>query len=72
MTIADLCCVSTLSSLDYLIPVSPRRYGRLVEFLDRCRRLPYYQETNHEGVLMLGAKIQESLVRTQTWKQLCL
>lgn len=63
LTIADLCCVSSISTLDYLVPIS-REYEKLSQFLEKCKQLSYYQEANQMGLDMLGTKIQERLIET--------
>ncbi|KAB0796217.1 hypothetical protein PPYR_10278 [Photinus pyralis] len=63
VTIADLCCCSSISVLDYLIPVREAK-PRLFNYIQRCSALPHYQDVIQKGVDQLGNKIQESLIST--------
>lgn len=62
LTIADLCCVASISTLDYLLPISGVAFPQLYLFLERCTKLPYYNEINQAGVDNLGSRIQERLI----------
>ncbi|KAK9709192.1 Glutathione S-transferase, C-terminal domain [Popillia japonica] len=44
LTIADLCCVASVSSAAIIIPLSSEKYPKLFQWFARCRKLPYYNE----------------------------
>lgn len=47
LTVADLCCVSTVIALDYHIPVKGK-YPKISAWLDRLKQLPYFNELSVE------------------------
>lgn len=50
MTIADFCCVSSVSSLDCLVPLKAR-YPKISAWLERCRKnMVGYDEANQVGL----------------------
>lgn len=49
LTIADLCCVCTISCGSALVPFSEERYPKIVNWIKRLSALPYYEETNGKG-----------------------
>lgn len=53
LTIADICCVATLSSINRIIPLDSAMHAKLIEWTERMARLPYYKEKNAEGAAML-------------------
>lgn len=44
LTVADLCCVSTVAPIFKMLPVEKINYPRIVEWLERLNELPYYDE----------------------------
>lgn len=46
MTIADLCCVCTVTCGTVFVPISAERYPKLSDWIKRMSALPYYEETN--------------------------
>lgn len=46
LTIADLCCVCTITSGGLFAPISEERYPKLSDWIKRLSELPYYEETN--------------------------
>lgn len=63
VTIADICCCSSISVLDYLIPVGETK-PRLANYIQRCSALPHYEDVIQKVVDQLGNKIQERLIST--------
>uniref|UniRef100_T1GW09 Uncharacterized protein n=1 Tax=Megaselia scalaris TaxID=36166 RepID=T1GW09_MEGSC len=59
LTVADLCCIATISSLVFA-PIDPSKYPKLTEWIKRMKVLPYY-ETNEKGASQLLAMIKPSL-----------
>ncbi|KAK4877093.1 hypothetical protein RN001_009599 [Aquatica leii] len=62
LTIADICCISSISTLDYVIPIRKKYTPHLYDYMQRCSHLPHYEETIQRGVDQLGSKIQEHLI----------
>lgn len=46
LTIADLCCICTITSVSLFVPISEVRYPKLSDWVRRLSALPYYEETN--------------------------
>ncbi|XP_077286502.1 glutathione S-transferase 1-like [Arctopsyche grandis] len=57
LTIADLCCVATVTSINEILPVNSERYPNVHEWMENCKKLPYYEE-NAKGVKMFGELIR--------------
>ncbi|XP_037044324.1 glutathione S-transferase 1-like [Bradysia coprophila] len=65
MTIADLCCVATISSVGHYAPIDPEKYPKLLAWLKRMAELPYYNEANGIGAEMLIQSVDDSLVKNK-------
>ncbi|KAH8390750.1 hypothetical protein KR215_001675 [Drosophila sulfurigaster] len=50
LTIADFCCAATASSLPAFLEIDPETYPKITAWLARLSELPYYQESNANGV----------------------
>ncbi|XP_021701982.1 glutathione S-transferase 1 [Aedes aegypti] len=61
MTLADLSCVSSVSSFDAVLPISHERFPKTVDWLRRMEQLPYYGEANGEGAKKLAKVVQSFL-----------
>ncbi|KAH8406791.1 hypothetical protein KR222_003432, partial [Zaprionus bogoriensis] len=46
LTIADLCCVATVSSMESIVDINAKTYPKIGAWLDRMRQLPYYEQAN--------------------------
>lgn len=46
LTIADLCCVCTITSGGLFAPITEERYPKISDWIRRLKALPYYEETN--------------------------
>ncbi|KAL5291866.1 GstE2.2 family protein [Megaselia abdita] len=49
LTIADLCCVCTITSGLLYAQISEERYPKISDWIKRLSTLPYYEETNQKG-----------------------
>lgn len=61
MTIADLCLIATLSSLLKVAPVDETKYSNLIQWIERMKKLPYYEETNGIGAEELQQAVIECI-----------
>lgn len=57
MTIADLCCIATVSSLTEIATIDAEKYPKLLEWIDRMSQLPYYEEQNAIGARDIQAAV---------------
>lgn len=51
MTVADLCCVTTVAPIFKMLPVPKINYPRIVDWLDRLQALPYYDEVMYQYLI---------------------
>lgn len=49
LTIADFCCVASVTSVDEAAPIDPAKYPKLTAWLERMSRVPNYQKLNAQG-----------------------
>ncbi|XP_062142881.1 glutathione S-transferase 1-like isoform X2 [Drosophila sulfurigaster albostrigata] len=49
LSIADLCCVATVSSVPAVLDIDPVKYPKVTAWLERLKKLPYYEEANNVG-----------------------
>lgn len=61
MTIADLCNVATVSSMEAFVPLDEERHEKLTAWFSKCKELPYYTENNQEGLDLLKEYVQEKM-----------
>lgn len=49
LTIADLCCIATISSITRIVTPDPAKHAELIKWTHRMAQLPYYKDNNSEG-----------------------
>jgi glutathione S-transferase len=49
LTIADFCCIATITSLVAVVPIDAAKYPRMSAWINRIAQLPYYHEANTKG-----------------------
>ncbi|KAH0822124.1 hypothetical protein GEV33_000667 [Tenebrio molitor] len=70
LTVADLCCVATVSTATIITPISTEKYPNLSTWYRTCKNLPFYEETNGAGLNKLDALVELKLGRPRT-KDFC-
>ncbi|XP_044762688.1 glutathione S-transferase 1-like [Coccinella septempunctata] len=70
LTIADFCCVATVSTATIIIPISTEKYPNLSTWYRNFKNFEYYEETNGEGLSQLDAIVEQKLGRPRN-KELC-
>lgn len=70
MSIADFCCVTTISTATVIIPISTEKYPNLSTWYRNLKNLPYYEETNGNGLNKLDTLVELKLGRPRT-KEFC-
>ncbi|KAI4470442.1 glutathione s transferase d10 isoform a-related [Holotrichia oblita] len=65
ITLADFSCITTLSTMDYLLPIDEKIHSNLYKYLKLWQDFPQYDELNLQGVNKLGKIVQEKLIQTQ-------
>lgn len=58
LTIADLCCITSVSSVNEVVPIDADKFPKLVEWIDRLAQLPYYEENNGAAGRTLQANVR--------------
>ncbi|XP_050679350.1 glutathione S-transferase 1-like [Leptidea sinapis] len=53
LTVADFCCVATISSLNVVIPIDAAKYPNLTTWLKNCSELDVYKKNNLPGLSAL-------------------
>ncbi|XP_017782560.1 PREDICTED: glutathione S-transferase 1-like [Nicrophorus vespilloides] len=69
MTIADLSCLSTVSTMDMMYPIKEDEYPNLKRFLRNGERLPYYNDINLNGLNKLSSVIQQKFIKHKEEKE---
>lgn len=63
LTIADFALVSSISSVNELIPIDSISYRNLLNWLERMQGLPYYQRANKFGAEKVQKMFRETLLQ---------
>nr|UEN71121.1 glutathione S transferase-E7 [Glyphodes pyloalis] len=61
VTIADICCVATLSSLTAIVPVDESTHPNLTAWLARCATKEFYKKANQPGVEILAQVVKSKV-----------
>nr|QIC35742.1 glutathione S-transferase epsilon 2 [Ostrinia furnacalis] len=61
LTLADICCVATISSLNALVPIDDNKYPNLAAWLERCSTEEFYKKANEAGAQLLGQIVKSKL-----------
>lgn len=62
MTIADLCLVATISSIDEIVRIDSTTYPNLTKWYKRMHQLPYYQHVNGVGAKSIQQVVRDALI----------
>ncbi|KAH8277771.1 hypothetical protein KR018_006103 [Drosophila ironensis] len=65
LTIADLCCIASVSTAEALAPIDAAKFPKLLEWVKRLKALPYYQKCNEEGVDLLVGMVKGLIAERQ-------
>lgn len=65
LTIADLCCVATIRSMDKYAPIDPTKYTRTLTWLAKIADLPEYQCVNGVGGPEFQAVIDRKIIENR-------
>ncbi|XP_055301829.1 glutathione S-transferase 1-like isoform X2 [Sitodiplosis mosellana] len=68
LTIADLCLVATASSLTENVPLDAKKHTKILQWIDRLSKLPYYEKTNGVGARGLQAEFRDVLKKNAEGK----
>ncbi|XP_055859301.1 glutathione S-transferase 1-like [Episyrphus balteatus] len=61
MTIADLCCIASMSTAHDLAPIDKKTFPNLFAWMERMSALPYYEKCNGEGARLLKEALDQRL-----------
>lgn len=68
ITLADLSCISSVSSMIDLYPIPTEKYPKLNAWIARVERLPYYEKVNKEAAIALQKAFKEQIERNRATK----
>lgn len=68
LTIADICLVASASSLTENVPLDSVKHSKVIQWIVRISKLPYYAEANGVGAKGLQARFREILKENQEEK----
>lgn len=68
ITLADFSCITTLSTMDYLLPINQKIHPNLYRYLKQWQHVSQYDELNLRGIHQLGKILQEKLLQAQMQK----
>nr|UQQ66574.1 glutathione S-transferase epsilon 2 [Conogethes punctiferalis] len=61
ITLADICCVATVSSLNAVVPIEESSHPNIIAWIERCATKDYYKKMNQAGVEALGQLVKSKL-----------
>nr|UQS35834.1 glutathione-S-transferase epsilon 2 [Plodia interpunctella] len=61
VTLADICCVATISSMNEVLPIDGNKYPNLVGWLERCEKEIFYKKGNESGLLQFRQLLKSKL-----------
>nr|UNG44348.1 glutathione S-transferase [Spodoptera frugiperda] len=62
ITLADICCVSNISSLNEILPINQTLYPKLSAWFEKCSKQDFYIKRNLPGVQELKELLKVKLV----------
>lgn len=65
LTVADLCAVASVSSINQIAIIDPVKYPRITAWLERLSKLPYYKKQNGVGADKLQQLVKELSAKSQ-------
>ncbi|XP_037948097.1 glutathione S-transferase 1 [Teleopsis dalmanni] len=68
LTIADLCCVASVSTAMIFAAIDAEKFPKLSAWVERMATLPYYQKNNQDGADILGKFVKEKLIENKAAK----
>lgn len=60
VTIADFSAISSITTMDVVVPIDAKTYPNIVAWIKRCEKLPYY-DVNKTGLDQIRHLIQRNL-----------
>lgn len=66
LTVADFCCVATVSTLNLIRPMNKERHSKVLSWMARCAELPYYYEANQKGADELFRFYTQKMIDNKT------
>lgn len=60
MTVRDLCCIATVSSVSEIATIDAENYPKFMQWIERMSQLPYYEDKNGTGARAIQAAVIET------------
>lgn len=61
ITVADYCCVASVSTIQYAVPIDSDSYPKLSEWFEAMKTVPFYDEINGKYVEIFEQLVQGAL-----------
>lgn len=61
LSIADFSIVTSINSIENLVPIDKTKYPRIISWLKQMEKLPYYDDANKNGLQMFKAMVAAKL-----------
>lgn len=65
LTIADLCCITSVTTIDDVVTIDEKKYPKLLNWITRVSELSYYKEINDEGAKIVKCLFKEKLAENR-------
>lgn len=65
MTVADLCVFAWMESITQVVIISDKNYPKIISWLGKLRKLPYYEEANKAGADLHVKLFRDALTKNK-------
>nr|AWX68888.1 glutathione S-transferase epsilon 2 [Heortia vitessoides] len=65
VTLADICCVSTISSMNEILPIEEQQFPKLTAWLTQCSEQDFFKKGNAPNILQFREMIKNKLAEKQ-------
>lgn len=66
ITIADYCCIATISSIDKIAVVDPEKFPNLFAWIKRMEAIPFYGSENAKGAVAFQKSLLSTVAKRRT------
>ena len=63
LSIADFSLVTTITTLDAIVPITQDKFPNIKEWISRMESLPYYSDANEPGLTKIRTLIKAQLAK---------
>ncbi|XP_055845572.1 glutathione S-transferase 1-like [Episyrphus balteatus] len=66
LTIADLCCITTVTTINDVVVIDETKYTKLMAWIERMSELPYFKGINDDGAAEVKKLFREKLAENRS------